>query len=63
MFEEIAAIYPCQDEVSLDHLAVMVCSVIYGEIVMARAVGEPQLTARQVWMLRSYVKVLFSPRS
>lgn len=63
MFEEISAIYPSQDRVSLDHLADMVNSVIEGGIVMARAVGEPQLTAQQVLMLRSYVKLLFSPRS
>jgi TetR/AcrR family transcriptional repressor of nem operon len=40
----------------------MVSSVIEGGIVMARAVSEPSMTARQIMLLRSYVRLLFSPR-
>lgn len=59
MFEDIAAVYRLKDEVDLDHLADMVSAVIEGGIVMARAVGEPSITAQQVLLLRSYVKLLF----
>lgn len=62
MFDKIAAVYPPNDDVDLDHLADMVSGVIEGGIVMARAVGEPHLTSQQVLLLRSYVKLLFSPR-
>lgn len=62
MFEAIAAVYPPHEDVDLDDLADMVSAVIEGGIVMARAVAEPSLTARQVMLLRSYVKLLFSPR-
>lgn len=59
MFEDIAAVYQLKDEVDLGHLADMVSAVIEGGIVMARAVGEPSITAQQVLLLRSYVKLLF----
>jgi len=62
MFDDIAAVYPAHDDVDLDSLADMVSSVIEGGIVMARALAEPSVTARQILLLRSYVKVLFSPR-
>ncbi|HML90791.1 TetR/AcrR family transcriptional regulator [Methyloceanibacter sp.] len=62
MFDDIVAVYPAQDDVDLDSLADMVSSVIEGGIVMARALAEPSVTAQQILLLRSYVKVLFSPR-
>ncbi len=62
MFDEIADVYPMNDDVDLDHLSDMVSSVIEGGIVMSRAVGEPLITAQQVMLLRSYLKLLFSPR-
>lgn len=62
MFEEITAIYPMNDAVDLDHLSDMVSSVIEGGIVMARAVEQPLITSQQVMLLRSYVKLLFSPK-
>lgn len=61
MFEAVAARYPLRDPVALDDLADMVSAVIEGGIVMARALGDEQLTARQVLLLRSYVKLQFSP--
>lgn len=61
MFDQIAEAYPMRDNVDLDHLSDMVSSVIEGGLVMARAMREPQLTAQQVMLLRSYVKLLFSP--
>lgn len=62
MFEDVAAVYPMHDKVELDHLADMVSTVAEGGIVLARAVNEPKVTAQQILMLRSYVKLLFSPR-
>ena len=63
MFEEIAEAYPMQDEADAGHLADMVSAVIEGGLVVARALGEPAITSQQVMLLRSYVKLLFAPRS
>lgn len=63
MFDEISAVYSMNDDVDPDDLADMVSTVIEGGIVMARAVGDPPITARQVMLLRSYVKLLYSPRT
>jgi TetR/AcrR family transcriptional regulator, transcriptional repressor for nem operon len=63
MFDDIAEVYPVNDDVDLTHLADMVSSVIEGGLVMSRAVGEPLITAQQILLLRSYVKLLFSPRA
>ena len=62
IFDEIPEIYPMNDAVNLDHLSDMVSSVIEGGIVMSRAVGEPLITAQQILLLRSYVKLLFAPK-
>lgn len=62
MLDQIAAVYPPRDEVDLDHLADMVSGVVEGGIVMARAVEDPRITSQQVLLLRSYLKLLFSPR-
>ena len=62
MFDDIAATYPVRDEVDLEHLADMVSGVVEGGIILARAVDEPIVTSQQVMLLRSYIKLLFSPR-
>ncbi len=61
LFEEIAELYPPRDPVELDHLADMVTAVIEGGIILARAVSEPLVTSQQLMLLRSYVKLLFTP--
>jgi len=61
MFDEIVAIYPLNDEVDLDELADMVSVVIEGGLVLARALDDPAATARQILLMRSYVKLLFAP--
>ena len=61
MFEDVAELYPPREPVDLDALADMVSAVVEGGIVMARALGEPKATSDQVMLLRSYVKMLFSP--
>jgi TetR/AcrR family transcriptional repressor of nem operon len=61
MFDEISEVYPMRDGVDLNHLADMVSSVIEGGAVLLRAMGEPLITAQQIVLLRSYIKLLFSP--
>src|SRR5690606_14065589 len=61
MFEEIAAIYPMREETDLDELADFVSVVIEGGIITSRALGQPAITARQVLLLRSHIKMLFTP--
>ena len=60
-FNHIADKYDIRDPVNLDHLADMVSAVVEGGIVMARAVNEPMVTAEQILLLRSYVRLLFKP--
>lgn len=62
MFEAAEDAYPKLDPVESEDLADMVSAVIEGGLVMSRAVGDPKLTARQIMLLRSYVKLLFTPR-
>jgi AcrR family transcriptional regulator len=61
MFEEIAAIYPMREETDLDELADFVSVVIEGGIITSRALGQPAITARQVLLLRSHIRMLFAP--
>lgn len=62
VFDDIVAVYPPNDDVDLDHLADMVSGVVEGGIIMSRAMGEPAITSQQVMLLRSYIKLLFSPQ-
>lgn len=63
MFDEIAKVYPPQEEVDLDALADFVSTVVEGGIVIAKSLGEPKMTAGQVMLLRQYIRLLFLPRS
>ncbi|MDG2002514.1 MAG: hypothetical protein P8J20_04215, partial [Novosphingobium sp.] len=62
MIDDIVQIYPMQDEVDPDQLADMVSAMIEGGLMISRALAEPSITSQQVMLLRSYVKLLFSPR-
>lgn len=62
MIDDIVAVYPPRDAVDLDDLADMVSGVIEGGIVMAKALNDRTATARQVMLLRSYFKLLFTPQ-
>ena len=62
LFDEIAEVYPPNDAVDFDALADFVSTVVEGGLVMSRSLGEPTITASQVLMLRSFVKLLFQPR-
>ena len=63
MLQEVADIYPPHDEVDMDALADMVSAVTEGGIVMSRGLGEPSITSQQILLLRSYFKLLFTPRA
>ena len=62
MFDDIAAVHPPREAVDLDALADMVNGVVEGGIVMAKAMGQPGLTAQQVLLFRTFIKLLFSSR-
>lgn len=61
IFDAIDARYPANDVVDIDALADMVSSVTEGGIVMAKALKEPGVLAEQIRLLRSYVKLLYTP--
>ncbi|MGE0231372.1 MAG: hypothetical protein AB7S46_06275, partial [Flavobacteriaceae bacterium] len=63
ILQEIADIYPPRDGIELEPLADMVSTIIEGGIIMSRALGEPPVLAQQVVLLRSYIKLLFTPQS
>lgn len=62
MFEEIAAIYEPREQVNMDALGDMVSSVAEGGLVLQRALRENNNAAEQIMLLRTYLKLLFSPR-
>ncbi|MBV1916993.1 MAG: TetR/AcrR family transcriptional regulator [Sphingomonadaceae bacterium] len=62
MFDDIANVYPMHDSVDLDQLADMVSGTLEGGLIISRALEEPSITSQQVMLLRSYVKLLFSPK-
>jgi len=62
MFADIAETHRMRDDVDLDQLADMVSAIIEGGLTLSRAVEEPSVTAQQVRLLQSYVKLLFEPR-
>jgi hypothetical protein len=57
--DRIAALHPPVEPVDLDDLADMVNVVVEGGIVMAKALGDPQATARHVLLFRAMVKRIF----
>ncbi|WP_417613666.1 TetR/AcrR family transcriptional regulator [Parasphingorhabdus sp.] len=61
MFEDIVANHDMRDNVDLDPLADMVSAVIEGGLTISRALDEPPITAQQVRLMQSYVKLLFAP--
>lgn len=63
MFEEIAAVYEPREPVDLDSLGDMVSSVAEGGLVLQRALRETNTAAGQIMQLRTYLKLLFAPRT
>ncbi|WP_156839411.1 TetR/AcrR family transcriptional regulator [Novosphingobium aquimarinum] len=62
MIDDILASYPMHDVVDPDDLADLVNTIIEGGLVMGRALDDPGITPRQILLLRSYLKLQFSPR-
>lgn len=49
------------DDVDLDDLGDMVSAVIEGGLTISRALKNPSITSQQIMLMRSYVKLLFTP--
>lgn len=62
VLEEVSEIYPPQDDVDLEEVADMISTVVEGGIIMSKALREPEKLSSQIMLLRSYIKLLFSPR-
>jgi len=62
IFDEIMAKYPPHEPVDINQLADMVSTVIEGGIVMSKAMKEPAILVQQTLVLRTIVKLLFSPQ-
>lgn len=63
ILDRIAARYEPRDPVDPDHLADMVTAVVEGGLILSRATGEAGLLPAQILLFRSYVTLLFEPRS
>ncbi len=61
LFEDIGAVYPTREPVDYDALADMLSGIVEGGIVLAKALKEPEVLARQILLFRNYVKLLFQP--
>ena len=61
LFAEVAAVYPPRDAVDMEALADMVTCAVEGGIVLQKAFRDPKAAAKQVLLVRSYVKLLFTP--
>lgn len=59
-FDEIAKVYPPREPVDGDDFADMVSTILEGGIVMSKALNDPKCLARQILLLRTFVKLLFS---
>lgn len=57
--DAIAARYPVRGDIDLDELADMLSTLVEGGIVMARALREPRILARQVMLYRAFVQSVF----
>lgn len=60
-FNRIMELYEPREPVDLDDLADLMLTLVEGGIVLSRAFGEPKITAAQVRLGRSYIKLLFTP--
>lgn len=63
ILEDIATRYQTAEPVDLEQVADMISTVLEGGIVMSKALNEPRKLADQVMLLRSFIKLLFTPRS
>lgn len=64
LFNEIAKKYPPHDpNVSMDDLGDMVSTIADGGIIVSKALDDKDVLPRQIMLLRSYIKLLFTPRT
>lgn len=63
MFDEIAEKYEPADPQDMQDLADMITTFIEGGLVTAKAMGDPPILPRQILLLRSYIKLMFQPKS
>ena len=62
LLERILELYRPREQVDIEALSDMVIASVEGGIVLAKGYGDPSITGRQVRLVRSYLKLLFSPR-
>jgi len=62
LLDAVSERYRPREPVDLDELADMVSTVIEGGIVMAKALGDPATTRRQILTFRLMIQALFVPR-
>ena len=60
-FRDVVTSYPPNDDVEIEDLADMLTVVADGAIILSKAVREPRVLGAQIRLLRSYVKLLFTP--
>jgi TetR/AcrR family transcriptional repressor of nem operon len=58
--EEIAAVHPPREPVSLADVADMLSCIVDGGIIMSKALNDPRRLERQVLAYRAFVKLMFS---
>ncbi|MBL8710092.1 MAG: TetR/AcrR family transcriptional regulator [Rhodospirillaceae bacterium] len=61
MIDDINARYPPREDIDPDQLADMVSTVIEGGIVISKVLRDPALLPQQILLLRSYIRLLYSP--
>nr|WP_245157627.1 TetR/AcrR family transcriptional regulator [Brevundimonas sp. A19_0] len=61
LLEAIAERHPPRDQVSLSAVADMISNTVEGGIILSKALGEPDVLPDQILLLRSYLRLLFSP--
>ncbi len=59
--ERIAEKYPPKDNINIEDLADMVSNTVEGGIIMSKALNDPQILPKQILLMRSYIKLLFTP--
>ncbi len=62
LLEDVAEVYPANDDVDLGQLADFMSGAVAGGIIMARAHGDPMVTSHYLLLIRSHVKLLFQQR-
>jgi len=62
MLDSIMERYDLAEPNDLDDIADMISTVLEGGLVMSKALGEPSVLTRQIQLLRSMLKLMFTPK-